>query len=54
MTSDEVAWMASVCGPLPDGALYDQNPLYSYKNQSHKDVSYQCLSAATVLTYFDC
>lgn len=54
MISDEVAWMTSVCWPLPDGDLYDQSPTYSYKNQSYKDVSYQCLSAAAVLLYFDC
>jgi len=54
VNSDEVSWMASVCGPLPDGALYDQSPMYSYKYQSYKDVSYQRLSAAMVLSYFDC
>lgn len=54
MTSDEIAWMASVFGPLAAGVLYDHCPMYSYKNQSYKDVSYQCLSAATVLPYFDC
>ena len=52
MTLDEVVWLASDCGPLQDVALYDQSPMYSYKNQSYKDVSYQCLSAATMLSYF--